>query len=467
MVVLRYSGLVALLASTAFAGKSIKDVTTLKPIPKHSSLKVRADDASVAPSTSITLDYGLDAQPMVHVDLQMQNPTVVLEDVASVNNVTCADGALKVTFKNTEGFLAAVATWSNKGDLIFFTNHLGGCDTEAERGVFLVNQFSGDAEALTVTAHSEKKDVASTAAQTIIEFQGVPVAKKRRAVAKREKLDPRGITINEKGLTIGGTVGIPQGTSIYSFPPYLEVSADTAQITASVTFSGKVDYNVLGGKLNQLYVDVDSNIDAEVGITLAATAEYRDSFTYSPTKLSYMIVDVPGIITLGPELLFAVGLDVDVGAGVTVKGSAGAGLKNGRIHLDFLDMSKTTAQPWQPVHNAQLDLSQKALAKADTWIDVTFQLVVEVLAGVVDLNAGLTARPRFNNEFSFAASQTVNETGGVTQPTDGMVCAQGLSIKSDFSFSLLAFVSSLWSRTLYSVQVPIADKCYTWLENSA
>lgn len=170
MVVLRYSGLVALLASTAFAGKSIKDVTTLKPITKHASLKVRADDASVAPSTSITLDYGLDSQPMVHVDLKMQTPTVVLEDVASVNNVTCADGALKVTFKNTEGFLAAVATWSNKGDLVFFTNHLGGCDTEAERGVFLVNQFSGDAEALTVTAHSEKKDVASTAGKFLFFF---------------------------------------------------------------------------------------------------------------------------------------------------------------------------------------------------------------------------------------------------------------------------------------------------------
>ncbi|KAI6351917.1 hypothetical protein MCOR25_009680 [Pyricularia grisea] len=466
MLVLRYSGLLALLATTAFAGKSIKDVTTLKPITKQTNLQARSDDDSVAPSTNITLDYGVDAQPMVHVDLQMQTPTVLLEDIASVNNVTCVDGTLTVTFKNTEGFSAAVASWSNKGDLVFFTNHLGGCDTEVERGVFLVNQFSSDVKDLTVTAHSEKKDVASTAAQTVIEFQGVPVAKKRRSVAKREKLDPRGISVSENGLTIGGTVGIPDGTSIYSFPPYLEVSADTASITASVTFSGKVDYNILGGKLNQLYVDVDSSIDAEVGVTLTASAEYRDSFTYSPSKLSYMIVDVPGIITLGPELLFDVGLDVDVGAGVTVTGTAGVGLQNGRIHLDFLDMNQTTAQPWQPTHNAQLDLSEKAWAKADTWVDVTFQLVVEVLAGVVDLNAGLTARPRFNNEFAFTASQSVNETGGVTQPDD-TVCAQGLSLQSDFSFSLTAFVSSLWSRSLYNVQVPIADKCYTWLGSSA
>ncbi|TLD16070.1 uncharacterized protein PgNI_02590 [Pyricularia grisea] len=104
-------------------------------------------------------------------------------------------------------------------------------------------------------------------------------------------------------------------------------------------------------------------------------------------------------------------------------------------------MSKTTAQPWQPVQNVQLNLSQKAMAKADTWIDVTFQLAIEMLSGVVELNAGLTARPRFNNEFSFGASQSVNETCGVIQPTDGMVCGQGVSIKSGFSFSLLAFSS--------------------------
>lgn len=110
---------------------------------------------------------------------------------------------------------------------------------------------------------------------------------------------------------------------IYSFPPYVDVSADSAEITASVTFSGFLDYDVVGAKLKQLYVDVDTSIDAEVGVTIAVTAEYRDSFSYSPGELSYVVIDVPGIITLGPELLFAIGLDIDVAAGVTVTGTVG------------------------------------------------------------------------------------------------------------------------------------------------
>jgi hypothetical protein len=263
-------------------------------------------------------------------------------------------------------------------------------------------------------------------------------------------------------LTIGGTVGLPRSTPIYSFPPYLDVSADSAEITASVTFSGFLDYDVFGGKLKQLYVDIDSSIDAEVGITVAVTAGYRDSFMYNPGLLSYMIVDVPGILKLGPELLFGIGLDIDVEAGVTVTGTAGAGLQNGIVHLDFLDTSKTSIAPWKPVYNARLDVSERARAKADAWIDVTFQLIVEVLGGVVDLSAGITARPRFNNEFAFTASQTIEAPDGVEFPND-LVCAQGLSVKSDFTFSIYAFVTTLWSNTIYNIHVPIAEECYTWM----
>ncbi|KAH7012694.1 uncharacterized protein B0I36DRAFT_389618 [Microdochium trichocladiopsis] len=226
-------------------------------------------------------------------------------------------------------------------------------------------------------------------------------------------------------------------------------------------------------KLKQLYVDIDSSIDASVGVTVAAQAGYRDSFTYNPGDLSYMIVNVPGIISLGPELLFAIGLDPDVAAGVTVTGSAGAGLKNGRVHFDFLNTAKTSVTPWKPVYNAKLNLSQRALAKADTWIDVTFQLVVKILGGVVDISAGLRARPRFNNEFALTGSQGIGigqgKTGGdangvIAAPAQSgdLTCAQGLSIKSDFSFSLVAFVTKMWSKTVYNVQVPIAKECYSW-----
>lgn len=109
-----------------------------------------------------------------------------------------------------------------------------------------------------------------------------------------------------------------------------------------------------------------------------------------------------------------------------LKGNAGAGFKDGKICVDFLDPAKISASPWKPTQHAQLDLSQKAQVKADAWVDVTFQLIVQALGGAIDMTAGLTARPRFNNEFVFSASHTIDPKGGVQQPTDGSACAQGL-----------------------------------------
>lgn len=157
-----HTSLLALLAGTALA-RSHQEVTHLKPITKGKGLQARADEAAVAPTTSVNLDYGLDSEPMVHVELEMQIPTVLLEDVASIKNVSCSSGSLSVFFTTSDGFEAAVATWVGKGDLVFFTNHLGGCDAEVERGIFKVNKVSGDKETLTILAQAEKKDVASTA----------------------------------------------------------------------------------------------------------------------------------------------------------------------------------------------------------------------------------------------------------------------------------------------------------------
>lgn len=164
MYALHYTSLVALLASTAIAG-SIQDIITLKPISKPKGLQARADDSAVAPSKSIGLDYGNDTDPLVHVDLDMKRPTVLLEDIASIDNVTCSEDSISVSFTSGDDFQAAVATWSKETDLVFFTNHLGGCDAESERGVFLVNWISGDKETLTVVVRAEKKDVASTASK--------------------------------------------------------------------------------------------------------------------------------------------------------------------------------------------------------------------------------------------------------------------------------------------------------------
>lgn len=163
MHALRVVSLLALLAGSVVS-KKLNDVTTLKPIPKR--LKGRDDKPAVAPTTNLTLEYGLDYNPIVRVGLDMAKPAVLLEEVADIVNVTCSDDALAVTFSSKQSFLDAIAFWAGKGGLVFFTFHGGSCDDGVERGIYAVNKFEGNAETLVVNARAAKKDVAATASMS-------------------------------------------------------------------------------------------------------------------------------------------------------------------------------------------------------------------------------------------------------------------------------------------------------------
>lgn len=96
------------------------------------------------------------------------------------------------------------------------------------------------------------------------------------------------------------------------------------------------------------------------------------------------------------------------------------------------------------------------------YVDLGVELVFEILGGAIDLSSGVTSRSKLVNDFVLSASQGVNGTGvSVGQNTTG--CEEGLSVKSDFFFSVVGFATQWWSQELYSVEVPVADECYTWL----
>lgn len=166
--------------------------------------------------------------------------------------MTFSGGSLAVTFSSSEGFQAAIGARAGKGDLVF-TNHKGGCDDGVEPAAHLVNQVAGDAEKLMLTASPAQKNITTTASHALIDFQGIPAATQSRNVSKCDS-QSRGVTFDDKGLTIGGSVGLPAGINIYWFPLYLSVTANQAQIQASVTFLGKIDYDIFGAKLKRMYV---------------------------------------------------------------------------------------------------------------------------------------------------------------------------------------------------------------------
>jgi hypothetical protein len=126
-----------------------------------------SDLNNIVPKSNLTLFYGSNdtstPDSNAQISLQMKVPSVLLEEILSVHSVVCSDTGVVVTFDDLAGYEKSMSEWPTSGDFILFTNHLGNCDTEFERGLFLVDGLTFDETTLTVVATAEKSDFQSTA----------------------------------------------------------------------------------------------------------------------------------------------------------------------------------------------------------------------------------------------------------------------------------------------------------------
>jgi hypothetical protein len=253
-------------------------------------------------------------------------------------------------------------------------------------------------------------------------------------------------------------------TVLLDVSPYVEIVADNASFSATVTFSGYLHYNFWTFKLTDLYFDMDTSFDAELDLSLGVGAAYSTSLSYAPDALSYSLVSVPGIISLGPGIAFAVGLNLSASAAVNVTTGASVSLSDGNVHLDVVDSSNNAATGWTPTYSGYANITEQAEINVDPYVSVSVELAFELLGGLLDLSTGITATPGFTNQFTLNATETAgfsDTTASASLPT-GTGCSQGIELETDFVFNLTAFATEWWSATLYSVDVPLWDYCYNW-----
>lgn len=198
-------------------------------------------------------------------------------------------------------------------------------------------------------------------------------------------------------------------------------------------------------------------------MTLSANvgASYNNTFSYAAPALSYSFVNVPGILSLGPAVTFAIGAEVAASAAVDITTTVSVGLADGNVHVDALHQASSSTSGWVPTYNAAANISASAEVDINPFVSLTVELEIEILGGLVDLSTGVTAKPTFNNEFVFTAAEGVDLTGVIGLNPDGE-CSQGLAIQSDFEFEVDLFVTQFYSTTLYEYKAEIADVCYSW-----
>ncbi|EFQ30558.1 hypothetical protein CGRA01v4_12553 [Colletotrichum graminicola] len=427
------------------------------------------DPVNIVPATNVSLSYAgagesADQDGSIDMSLAFKNPAVVLEHVDAVKAVVCGDDELTVAFSDADAFHEAVQGWTasaDEGGFILITNHLGNCDAEFERGFFMATGLTADEDDLTVTVAASKEELANIAGSCEMAFTSLPAA----TLARRLTLDP--------SYSLSFAQGLANNTVLFSDGQYVNITADEAWFSSNITFSGYLKYNFWGFKVEALYFDLDATFDSAVGVSVDVLAAYSHSLKYAPDALSYSLVTVPGVVELGPGVAFAVGLDLNVSAAVGVTAGLSVGLPAGKVHLDLLDFGKSSATGWDPVYSSHANITESADVHVNTTADVTVRLAIDLLGGLVDLSAGITATPGFDNTFKLRGDQKLGLAGNFTSPPteavadvpkDGLVCAEknGVEFATDFTFNLTGFATKYWSGELYSVRVPLWDVCYSF-----
>ncbi|RSM14418.1 hypothetical protein CDV31_005434 [Fusarium ambrosium] len=389
----------------------------------------------------------------INMKIDMNKPAVALDTIGSITKVRCSGDSITVEFGKGDGFKKAKESWAKYADFTIITSGSSGCDEGSQRSFFSVGNVSPDEEKQTITCSATKADISELADTLEMEFSSIPST----TLKKRLTLDP--------SVSLNFGAGLPEDTILFQEAPWVTVKADQAEFASTVTFSGYLKYNFWGFKLEDLYFDIDTQFSADVALSAEVAAAWSRSILYDPDSLTFSLIDVPGIISLGPGVGFAVGVDIDASGAVAVTAGAGISIPDGNVHLDVLDSAKNSATGWVPQYTSYANVSESVEVGLNASTSVTVQLTVKVLGGLIDLSSGLTATPALINKFTLDSEQSASaSTNGtathVGGASGGVVGDCDVTFKSDFVFDLVGFATKWWSANLYHTEVPITDICY-------
>ncbi|KAA8644258.1 hypothetical protein EYZ11_005903 [Aspergillus tanneri] len=462
-----------------------------------------SNPANLIPAANISLYYGssYDASQSkpalssgsINVTLDFAHESVVLEYIDALKTVHCTNESVRVVFEHSEAFQTASESWSLHENLVLITNHLGNCDTEFERGFFKVDSIVSNPSDLSITGNASKQEIQHIANTCELTFSSVPAG----TLSKRFVVDP--------SVRIPFSKALAEDTILFNEPSYLTVTANQASFSTEVAFNGYLNFDFWGFKVRDLYFDVTAQFAADLALTAKIDAAYSTAFVYEPSDLSYTLINVPGIVNVGPGVAFGLGMDLISSGAVEVHAGISAEMPNGRAHLDVLDSQKSMSAGWTPTYTPHANISAHAEVTANAHARLTVEMALNFLGGLLDLSGGLTAKPGVANKFTLDATKVlpvkplrrdlndddslaVVPLGQDSKDDDSLAviplgqgpkdndahavkplmqdakdddkCENGLGLKSDFTFTLDAYATKWWDTTLVDVKIPLLDGCH-------
>jgi len=450
------------------------NVTVLAPISKSdfaaatfgalNSLRKRDEaNSTIAPQSNVTLYFAssdtASSNIVAELNATMKYPSVLLEDITSVTGVDCSTSSVSITFSDAATFASSLELWSAESFLLF-TNHLGNCDTDTERGIYLVNGVKSDDTTLVITAESVETTFNNSTETMDISF----LTPTTTTAAKRDILStfigsfPTSVVVTNDSVTISAKTG-PTTES-------LTITATDTSLTGSLDLAGHISFNFWNSKLTKFYFDLDLSASAATNIDVEITGSYGTGlYTYSPLDLTIAAFSLAGILNIGPQISFELGVEVSAEGSVDISTELTASLADGVVHLDLLDSASSYTSGWTPTFTHDTHITAAVEAQVNPYVKLTAEIGASVLNGLINLAAGISLKPEILNVFDVNGDFEISNTNNITFPASTTTaCANGLWFSSSFVFDITAFVTSLYTVTLYEYTKPIYEPgCRSWV----
>ncbi|KAI1211282.1 uncharacterized protein F4807DRAFT_419661 [Annulohypoxylon truncatum] len=269
------------------------------------------------------------------------------------------------------------------------------------------------------------------------------------------------ITFDEPGLNIASNFSIPSGTVIFAEEPNFSTVANGGYLSDAAVIRGHFDFNVPTQQLQSLYFNIDAAFFGNLAMTFNLTGPVDNSnFAFTPGTFLPSAINIPGIFSLMPALHWVIGADVGSTGPVVHSSNITVSIPDGHVHVDFLNNANSRAVGWGPRLTSSVSTQKAASGHVSPYVDFSVELSLDILNGLFNVTGGVAAKPQFINEINVAKSQSHVRKADHMLSLRNVTCNSGFELRSDFNFSVTAYVVDKWDVSLYNTLIPVADECY-------
>ena len=197
--------------------------------------------------------------------------------------------------------------------------------------------------------------------------------------------------VYEKNAQININIGYDNPVQIYRIED-LRIMCMECNIKGTVDIHGRFDFGKDGIEtvMNEGYVETTGKIVAKAVGGLVGAVTIKKGIEVATIPLTN--INIPGVFTLGPQIVLEVGVSVKIGEDLNA--TFGAYVTWERIYtkIDMKHPDKSQSTGWDPDHvEPKFSFSSEAVVEVGVYVEPRIELTLEAFGGIIEATAGLAA----------------------------------------------------------------------------